>query len=211
MIDARLGYSDSREESIAKAEVELTHMENLGQELSVLATGETLMIKGFIEMLRGSYESSVEYGEKSVNFLPNHAGMMATYGMFLHFAGMQGPAIEAFEKAMRLSPHYQSWYATHLAQALILVGDEAGAEIAARAAIKRAVNESEFMLATAHQRMAIVYMEQGKTDMARNEVRQAIELAPWLNLQWYSALMHFQNERDLERLVTALRSAGFPE
>ena len=66
-------------------------------------------------------------------------------------------------------------------------------------------------LAFAHQNMAIVYTEQGKVAQGKMEIRRALELAPWLSLQGFSATRHYQNEKDLARFVGALRTAGLPE
>jgi tetratricopeptide (TPR) repeat protein len=197
--DADFGDSNSRETSIVRAENELAGIENLGQELAILVTGEALMIRAYIELLRGNYERSVEYGEKSIDQLPNHAAILATLGSLLHFAGKNEYAVEFLRKAMRVDPRYQSWYASIFSKVLISVEDYVAAEIAARDAIERASIEDDTNLALAHLSMAIVYTEQGKIDLGKMDVRSAMELAPWLNLRQYKSSTHYQKKGDLER------------
>jgi hypothetical protein len=59
--------------------------------------------------------------------------------------------------------------------------------------------------------MRRLYIEQGKVDLGRMEMQRALELAPWLSLQSYSTSTHYRNERDLDRFVGALNTAGLPE
>lgn len=209
--DAEFGYTSSRDGSIALAEDELERMENLGLEQTVLASGEALMIRGYIQLLLGNQDRAVEYGERSIALLPNHPDMLAIFGMFLHYAGNNKFAIEILRKAMRIDPNYKAWFARTLMTALVLIEDFDAAEIAAHDAIERASKEGERSLAFAHQHMAIVYMAQGKVDLGKKEIRHALELAPWLNLQSFWTYTYFRDERDLERFVGALRTAGLPE
>lgn len=210
--DAESGYTNSREESISLAEDELAHMEGLGLELNVLASGEAIMIRAYKELLQGNHTRAVEYGERSVALLPNHPDMLAILGLFLHYAGKNKYAIEVFQKAMRVDPGYKSWVTGAVSKALVLLEDYDAAEISARDGIERASKgRDDATLAIAHQSMAMVYAAQGKAELGRMEIRRALELAPRLSLQSYQSTTHYRNKRDLALLVGLLQTAGLPE
>ena len=209
--DADHGYTNSRNGSIARAEDELTRIEDLGLEPTALVSGEALMIRAYIELLQGNYDQAIEYGERSIALLPSHPDMLAIFGLFLHYAGNNSYAIEIFQRAIRIDPGYKSWFASAMSKALVLIEDLDAAELAAREAIERASRDDDTMLAFAHQSMAIVYKEQGKDDLGRTEIQHALKLAPWLSLQSFKSSTYYRNERDLERFIGALRTAGLPE
>ena len=79
--EAEYGYTDSRDEAIALARQELARLDSLGLNDTVLARGEALMIRGYLEMLHEDIDKAVEYGEQSINLLPNHPDMTAILGL----------------------------------------------------------------------------------------------------------------------------------
>ena len=51
----------------------------------------------------------------------------------------------------------------------------------------------------------------GDIDAGKAEIQLALELAPWLSIQANESSTFFQNQRDLERFTSVLRTLGLPE
>ncbi|MFQ5995534.1 MAG: adenylate/guanylate cyclase domain-containing protein [Acidiferrobacterales bacterium] len=208
IIDARFGYSASRNESLRQANKLLEEAE-LAAAMPDSVRGEFLMARAFIDLMRHRHESATALGSKAVSLAPNNSFIIAVQGMILFFTRQYDGAVRLFERAMRLSPAYPGWYPLWLSPAYVFKGNHERAIVVAEEGIARA--KSNFIRAANHVRAAFAYADQGNVEKAKQEVEHVKEITPVLTLPFYRAIMHFEHEEDWQRVASALRSAGLPE
>jgi len=211
IIDVLYGYSESPQASLAAAEAEINRIGAFEDEaISIIAEGEASMVRAWGALLRRQYDAALEHGRKTVELIPNHADMLASYGAILLTVGQPEDAVQTLRRAMRLSPQYQSWQARVLSEALTLSGDHDAAVSAGKDTIDRA--EGDYNRARGYMVLAVAYADAGRVDLARDQVDRALELAPDMTIdrarQFYKL---YRNESDAERFLEALRAAGLPE
>jgi adenylate cyclase len=116
--DATYGYSESSSESFKKA-VELAQkaMELDDKQPDVHA------LMGGIYLIQRQYVNAIAEGERSIALAPNVACNKAILAQTMLFAGSFEEAITLVNSAMRLNPHYPSWYLQPLAMAYSMIGE----------------------------------------------------------------------------------------
>jgi adenylate cyclase len=146
--------------------------------------------------------------DRALSLNPNAANAWNTRG-FIHAASNQPEAaIEACERARRLSPFdpYTSFRASNTA----------AAHLAARRFEQviewadRALHEQP-RLVTAMRIKAVALAHLGRLDEARAELSRVLAIDPKLTIAGFSEYAHFAAPEVLELLVTGLRLAGLPE
>jgi len=208
VIDARFRFSRPREISIRKAQQLMEKVESLEKRLSDGLRAELLMARGFIDLIEGNHEKAVVFGSKAVALAPNNAFLAAVNGLILLFVRQYDNSIENLQRAMRLSPGFPSWY-NQVSTAYVFKGDHSRAIAVLEEIGKR--TESKLMSAAHHLKYAFAYADQGKIQKAKQEIERVKALAPYLSIQFFRNIMHFELEADWERFASALRKAGLPE
>ncbi|MBK5101818.1 MAG: adenylate/guanylate cyclase domain-containing protein, partial [Desulfobacteraceae bacterium] len=110
--DATYGYSESSSESFKKAvEIAQKAMELDDKQPDVHA------LMGGIYLIQRQYAHAIAEGERAIALAPNVACNKAILAQTMLFAGSFEEAITLVRSAMRLNPHYPSWYLQPLAMA----------------------------------------------------------------------------------------------
>jgi len=203
-VDARLGYSESRERSLELAEEYLDRAAAIAPDLPSLP-----QLRGSIHLMRHEFEQAIAEGRKAMELSPSGSAIAASLALTMFYVGEYDEAIDLFRKAMRLSPSYPRWFLIYLSRAHAFKGDYDEAITVARDGT--ASDESAFMEAVHHVSIAFAYADSGDLDAARQEMKTALELAPFLNIPMYRNLSHHRDPADLERFIAALQEAGLPE
>jgi adenylate cyclase len=146
--------------------------------------------------------------DRALMLNPNAAHAWLMRGLIHAVRNQPEAAIEAIERARRLSPFdsYTFLYALYIALA----------HLAARRfeqAIKwadLALHDQPRMVATMRTKIA-ANAHLGRLDEARAELSQLLAIDPKLTIAGYRAYAHFAAPEVLELLVTGLRLAGLPE
>jgi adenylate cyclase len=203
-IDARFGFSESREKSFTKAEELVGRATALDPEL-----GDALSLLGAIHLYKREYDEALVNGRMSIEQSPNNAVIHATVAVTTYSVGDWNETIRLLQRAMRLSPYYPSWYLLYLGRAQTFQGDYREAIATHEKGLARA--ESPNMQAALHVALAFAHIEAGNDQLAREFMAQAMEALPYYSTSYVKKSHFFKHPDDLERLLEALRKAGMPE
>jgi len=210
-IDARHGFSKSREESFR-------HAVELAQKSVKLSDKdpEVHALLGGIHLFQREYPEAVSAGERSGALGPNNAENLALLGMSLLFDGRFEEAIEVTRKATRLHPYYPPWYLVQLGSALYLSGRYEEAIPAYQEVIRRTRDVrgpiplfAQLLLAGCFGMLnrdgeARVHLDEGLKLWSKNEGEFSLENVRsfWLKRTFY------RNPAHVEQLVEGFRRAG---
>jgi adenylate cyclase len=205
-IDARQGFTDSRDESLTRA-VELA-------EKAVALDDKDPFVHSLwqhIYLMKRQHDKAVEEGRKAIALGPNDAEVHILFGEVLSSSGIFEEAVQMSEKAMRLHPHTPIYYFGIMMDVYRRAGryEESlamGAQLIDRAqkvGYQGGVAWGYLSSAQAHIRL-------GQESEARKEVAEALKIWPWYNFEWdrnyeYTKPAITQQEQD------DLRKAGVPE
>jgi adenylate cyclase len=146
--------------------------------------------------------------DRALALNPNAAHAWLMRGLIHAVRNQPEAAIEAIERARRLSPFdpYTFLYALYIALAHFAARRfEQAIEWA-----DRALHEQPRMVATIRTKIA-ANAHLGRLDEARAELSRLLAIDPKLTIAGYRAYAHFAAPEVLELLVTGLRLAGLPE
>ena len=200
-MDARRGWSESRETSFARA-VDLAQ-KALAMDDSFPSTYALL---GGIHLYRGEHDEAIAMGERSIALSPNDSFNLAVLAHTLFYSEQPEEAIALTLKAMRLSPVYLDWYLLSLGHAYYLAGQH---DKAIDPILKYVEKNPEH--AFPHAMLAAIYAELDRRDDARTEVEALLERSPGYSLEQFAKGRFYKNPDDLARVLDALRKAGVPE
>ena len=201
-MDARKGWSASREESIrlgmesAERAVAMDPNEPLGY-----------MALGNLHMLIGDHTRGIELRRKAIELAPNNFVALAGLAMRLKQLGYEQEAIELFERAIRLSPKHPWWVPHGYGLALHLVGrKKEAAEWLQKA---NSINSKHVSI---HVRLAAVYVDLDQMDEARAAAKDVLRLDPKFSISSYQKKGYSFQDSDLNDWYEGLlMQAGFPE
>jgi adenylate cyclase len=204
LIDARNGWSESREESFKRA-VEIAQ--------KAMALDDTLpdvhTLQGGIYLYQGQHEKAIAEGKKAIDLGPNNATNYAQLAYYMYYAGEFNETIELMRKAMRLQPYYPSWYLVYLGGAYRDLGRYDEAIAAYKAMLHRRQKEGRNLFPP-HYGLAVVYMYLGQEQEARAHAEELLRIAPNFSLERFrkSARIFWKDPVYIERALDALRRAG---
>ena len=116
-MDARFGYTDSREESFTRA-VELANQSEALDDKQPMVHS----LLQFIYLIQKQYDKAIEEGRKAVALDPNNAQSYAIHGETLFRSGFFEESVPICEKAIRLHPYAPLYFFANLANAYYWVG-----------------------------------------------------------------------------------------
>jgi DNA-binding SARP family transcriptional activator len=199
--DAKEGWSDSREESIAEGiafaerSIELGPHEPIGY-----------MQLGNLLTLRGEHERAIELREHAVQIAPSDFGALCGLGLVLVFAGNPARALQVFRKAAEVAPRYPATLCALTALAHLVAGDNEAALIMARRAIARRYENLGPYCAS-----AIALVALGRQDEAKQAVEAAQQLNPRYRVRdWVASQSGFKDRSLVEGFSELLARAGLP-
>ena len=201
MNDWRLGWSDSREQSLGRA------FEVAQKAVSLDDTGTyARAVLGEVYLWTRQSERAIAEIETSLALNPNDADSWALLADVLTFSGRAEEAIGHVEEAMRLNPRFPFIYEWRLGHAYFVVGRHEEA-IAALLALR---DRNPSFLA-AHLYLAASYAELGRGEEASAALAEASKLIPRLSDNILRERIPYSDPEDMERLLAALHQAGLPQ
>jgi adenylate cyclase len=200
-IDARFGWSDSRQASMLRAA-------ELAQKALALdqSRPRTYALLGMLQLMTGNHDQAVALGQKAVALSPSGAEVAAFLALTSTYTGEVERSIALIEKAMRLSPYYPDWYRWTLGRAYRLMGrqEEAVAALATR------LDHSPDSVAPRVELVA-AYMEMGREAAARAEAAEVLRINPGFSVHEWMVMPPYKDAAIAKREMGALRRAGLPE
>jgi len=195
--DARMGWSDSPEESGREAFQYAQKSISLNE--SSIAHG----LLSWLYLITGVHEKALFEGERSIALAPNSADADAHYAFSLAFAGEPERAMPYIETALRLNPFPPSWYFVVLGVTFRFLG----CYVEAIAAYKKAISIEPGSL-IAHVVLTIAYVLDGRDMEARVEAEEVLRIDPKFSIERYAKSLTFMNQAYGDISLAALRKAG---
>ncbi len=204
LVDARSGYSRSREDSLSLAT-------DLASNAKTLAPGAPMLynLEQAILRFEGRLDEALKAGERAIELSPSTSVSLLATAMTAHLAGEFDRSIELAKQAMRHNPHYPSVNLIWLGWSSWFKGDYQQATVAANEGLRRA--ESPAVAAPHHLTLALIYAETGELEEARQAASKAREVFPRISVSFYRRGFPYKNAADQERLLGTLRKVGLPE
>ena len=204
-IDATFGYSESNSESFKKAVEIAQKAVRLDDELP-----DVHALLGGIYLFQRQYDKAIAEGQRAIALGPNIACNKAILARTMLFAGRAEEAIKLVKSAMRLNPHYPSWYLESLAMVYGVIGEHEKA-IASYKKLLNLRRHARGNIITPLLGLAGNCVILGQEDEARAHVGEILELNPGFSLEWFQKVNLFKNPSHLKPFLEALQKAGLPE
>jgi adenylate cyclase len=167
-------------------------------------------LMGGIYLFQRQYDNAIAEGERAIAIAPNVACNKAILAQTMLFAGSFEKAITLVKSAMRLNPHYPSWYLQPLAMAYTMIEDHEKA-IALNEELLNRRKEAGGNIITPLLGLAANAIFLGREDEARAYVKEILEVEPNFSLEQFQKVNFFKDPLQLKRTFEALRRAGLPE
>jgi len=204
-IDAWLGYSESRPESINRA-VELAKKSG-----SIDDTQPAVhSLWSSIHLTQGQYEKAISAGKKAIALGPNSAICHALLAYAMNLAGRFDEAIVLAEKSIRIMPYCPDWFLWILAQSYRQAGRYKEALSTYKKALDRAQKNKEIFRGSTIG-LVDVCMQLGRVEEARTYVAELLKMIPNFSLEGFRKIYAYKDPAHLERILVNLRKAGLPE
>ena len=161
---------------------------------------------GYYILRLGQHDRAIAEMQRALELNPNDADMITDYGTFLNYAGRTEEAIEWALKAMRLNPHYPTWYVLQLGpiyydarrymDAIATLGDLRDSETI----------WSNLYLAASHAQL-------GHDSEARKAIERALIIQPRATIEEWSTAkkVPYKEPSAREHFREGLRKAGLPD
>jgi tetratricopeptide (TPR) repeat protein len=141
--------------------------------------------------------------DKALQLNPGSADIMVLYSRWAHGFGHPGRGAEAADRAIRLNPNYQIWWAWNFSYAYFIDGRyEDALRILERLPFENYVVGSWVFRAAS-------YAALGQTDAAKAAVADALKHHPDVTIEGFTGRPVF-SEAERQRLVELMRAGGFP-
>ena len=197
-MDARLGWSKSRRESMDRA-LELAQ--------KALALDDTcvpaLFVLSYIHRQKRQYEKSIAEIERVIELNPNSADAYSHLAGRLYAVGRGEEAVASAKKAIRLNPIAPWPYHYWLGMGHWVLGQyEEAIE-----AYKKALHRRPTSL-FGHIVLTTSYSLLGREEEACAEAAEVLRLNPKFSVEKYAKRLPFKDKALTERYANALRKAG---
>jgi adenylate cyclase len=203
--DALLGYSESRDKSIALGFECVDEALKLDKTLPCATS-----VKARLYMMRGEFEQAIALGEKAIALGPSQDLPYFYQGYVMGLSGRFDEAIALIRKAMRLNPIYPPYYSRYLAANLFLVGRYDEAVEGGNKALELSQKGGGPVLVD-HLFLSAAYMELGKEQEGRNHASEVMRINPKFTLGYFRSVLVYKDPVHTEKFLSALRKAGLPE
>ena len=174
------------------------------------SSAKAYALMGSINMVMRNFDKGIEYSQKAVAINPNDPVMLIILAYNMDFIGEFDESIALVKKAMRLSPYYPALYLFPLFRSYFLTGRYEEALAAAELLLERG-RKGEVNPLYVHLTLAQAYIGVDKKDEARAQAAELLKIYPNFSLESWQKQQPYKNPAHWERLIEALRKAGFPE
>jgi adenylate cyclase len=145
-------------------------------------------------------ELAYELAQKAIS-LDDDA--LAGLGEVFIYIGKIEDGIALLRKAIRLNPHHDVWYFWNLGLAFILKNQYDKAEEILKRAI---IRNPDFI--PIHGALAFVYVETGRIEEARTEVKELLRISPEFSTEFIREMLPSKDQEMLEWAIEVLQKAG---
>ena len=156
-------------------------------------------------LLERDFDKSLEAAQKAIELTPFYATAHFILGACKGLAGDASEAVDSLNTAIALSPRdqFMFYFENSLSEAKYRLGDYAACEKWARASILENpdLSHSRFNYAAALAR-------QGKKEQASKALKEALEIMPDADRDFFEMGWPYSDPADLEHLLDSLRIAG---
>jgi TolB-like protein/cytochrome c-type biogenesis protein CcmH/NrfG len=154
---------------------------------------------------QADHDGALEEVRTCLALEPSSAAALVQLGAVLTYAGRPAEAIEAFNTALPLDPHYPDLYLHFIAHAQFNLENFAEAETLLNQRIARNPNSD-----TSRVLLASIYGHTGRHEEARAAWQEALRINPEYSFAHRRSILPFKNPADFDRLADGLRRAGLP-
>ena len=162
--------------------------------------------RGFVELYQHQHDRAKSSLERAVALGPNNADSRALHASVLSFSGESQDAADEMELAIRLNPHYPSWYTLTIGQVYFTVGRHQEAIVLLEDVLDRGTDLTEARLL-----LAANYSAVGRESEARDQIAELVQSHPDFDVSHAARQSPYRDREDLERYLDLLRRAGLPE
>ena len=203
-VEARFGLAESADESYKMAYSIAQKAVSMDDSIPGVHA-----LLGGVYLSRRQHELAIDEGLKAIDLGPNDAEVHALMAHILRFSGRFEEAVAMIKKALRLQPHYPTWYITELSMCYYYVGKyEKAIEFAEKyRKLTLSRGEDEFLWPY-NLMLAINYIRLGREQQARKAAAGLLQLFPSFSLEWDHKYSYYKNPSDLEKQHEDLRAAG---
>ncbi|HXV23900.1 MAG TPA: adenylate/guanylate cyclase domain-containing protein [Alphaproteobacteria bacterium] len=196
--EVRLGWSPNPEVSLAEAE-------RLAERAGALDPGypDLFALRAFISFARGDHAGAIELGLKAVALEPRGAELNAYLGSLYDTLGRQEEAVEAYQRAMALSPYHSAWLASNLGLAYCIMGRLAASERAFRQVVRHHPDYQR-----AYIGLTVVESRLGHEEEARRAAAMVRRLDPLFSAEEWARAQLYTDPAVVEAFVADLKRAG---
>ncbi len=197
-VEAISGFSDTPSRSLERA-VELAREAISLHDM----TGYAHMVMAHVHLIRREYDEAMTEASRAASDRPSCPTTYSLKASILTYLGRSAEAIEFAQYALRLTPVHPSMYPAVLASAYFAAEQYQAAIAAAKTAIdldERSVDPYLILIAS-HEVL-------GNTDDARWGIEKVRKLKPDFSLAQFASSQPYKEQKQLDRLLTPLKSAG---
>jgi len=198
MLDAWFRFGESPEESIKLADDAAHKALGLDDRDPYIHSALTNLY-----VMQRQYDKAIASAESALALGPGAARSQSSMGTALAFSCRFNEAIPFYEEAIRLDPYPPGALFRLLGGAYSAVGRHDEALKAYEKAVK--LNPNDIF---AHLSLAGHYVELGRDEQARAEVREVLRLHPKFSLDSFAKTLTYKDQSVVDRRMELLRKAG---
>jgi adenylate cyclase len=198
MLDAWFLFAESYEESMKRADDAAHKALSLDDNDPYIQSALTNLY-----VMQRKHEKAIASAERALATGPSASRSQSSMGIALYFSCRFNEAIPFFEEAIRMDPYPPGpWFR-------LLAGAYNGAERHDEAlktyenALK--LNSNDIFT---HLSLAALYVELGRDEQARAEVREVLRLHPKFSLDYFAKTLTFKDQSFVNRRLELMRRAG---
>ena len=199
--DARTGYSDSPEESLAKAELLARKVFKLDDSLAM-----PHIIIANILMINKIWDDAIAEARLAVS-LEASSETMFHLARILHYAGEMEEAIEIITNWLPVDPTPALWVTNILGRSFYFTGQHQKALVQYKRLLGP-IKSGELRPASVHLWISAIYVKLGRLEEARRHSSEVLGLLPAFTLEWFGKLLIYSDIVDIGDYFGDLRIAG---
>jgi adenylate cyclase len=198
MLDAWFLFAESYEESMKLADDAAHKALSLNDNDPYIQSSLTNLY-----VMQGKHEKAIASAERALATGPSASRSQMSMGVALYFSCRFNEAIPFFEEAIRMDPYPPGPWFRLLAGAYGGAGRQDEALKVYENALK--LNPNDIFT---HLSLAALYVELGRDEQARAEVREVLRLHPKFSLDYFAKTLTFKDQSFVNRRIELMRKAG---